>query len=351
MEKKFQKEKEELRKLNFTNFSYFSIGLNFIARKSYHITTSFIDEFYSKKEISNKEWSIYYINNTKSFIKNNGNSYNSFLIIGSSPHIYFSNILKEVQKFSTYSEKYSWSNAPTLTFYDIYSKINETNVQLVNYAKRVELDFNFGLIKATWYTKTILDRIYFTNLINQGKCFESQLNMTEYTFYIYYYCDKNKITNEDINSFPGVYFHHNEFSYIFELNAEDLFETYGNIIIFKIVFDTSSYWVLGKLFLTKYFLSYDDDNKKIYFYNKNYGENDNNDINTNDNDKNKYFIIQLILIICGVIIFTILGFFIGKFIYNKRKVSTQELSDIENDDNLINKENIDTNDDGNKLIP
>ena len=351
MEKKFQKEKEELRKLNFTNFSYFSIGLNFITRRSYHITTSFIDEFYSKKEISNKEWSIYYINSNKSFLKNNANNYNSFLIIGSSPHIYFSNIFKEVQKFSTYSEKYSWSNAPTLTFYDIYSKINESNAQLVNYDKRVELDFNFGLIKATWYTKTILDRIYFTNLINQGKCFESQLNMTEYTFYIYYYCDKNKITNEDINSFPGVNFHHNEFSYIFELNAEDLFETYGNIIIFKIVFDTSSYWVLGKLFLTKYFLSYDDDNKKIYFYNKNYGENDNNDINTNDNDKNKYFIIQLILIICGVIIFTILGFFIGKFIYNKRKVSTQELSDIENDDNLINKENIDTNDDGNKLIP
>ena len=351
MEKKFQKEKEELRKLNFTNFSYFSIGLNFITRRSYHITTSFIDEFYSKKEISNKEWSIYYINSNKSFLKNNANNYNSFLIIGSSPHIYFSNIFKEVQKFSTYSEKYSWSNAPTLTFYDIYSKINETNVQLVNYDKRVELDFNFGLIKATWYTKTILDRIYFTNLINQGKCFESQLNMTEYTYYIYYYCDKNKITKEDINSFPGVNFHHNEFSYIFELNAEDLFETYGNIIIFKIVFDTSSYWVLGKLFLTKYFLSYDDDNKKIYFYNKNYGENDNNDINTNDNDKNKYFIIQLILIICGVIIFTILGFFIGKFIYNKRKVSTQELSDIENDDNLINKENIDTNDDGNKLIP
>ena len=223
---------------------------------------------------------------------------------------------------------------------------------MVNYDKRVELDFNFGLIKATWYMKNILDSKYFSKLIKQGKCFESQINKTEYTYYAYYYCDKNKITNEDLNSFPGIYFKHNEFSFIFELNAEDLFETYGNIIIFKIVFDTSSHLVLGKIFLTKYLFSYDDESKKIYFYNKNYGKEDNNDIETNDNNKNKYFTIQIILIICGVIVFAIIGFFIGKFIYNKKKIPTQELSDIEKDDNFINNENnIDNNNDENKLIP
>ena len=348
MEKKFKKEKEELRKLNFTNFSYFSIGLNFKTSSYFYDIKSFINEFYSKKEINSKEWSIFYLNKNISFIKN----YQAYLIIGSTPHIYFSNHFKEIQKFSTYSEKDSWSSKPTLTFYDIYTKINETSVQLVNYDKRVELDFNFGLIKATWYMKNILDSKYFNKLIKQGKCFESQINKTEYTYYAYYYCDKNKITNEDLNSFPGIYFKHNEFSFIFELNAEDLFETYGNIIIFKIVFDTSSHLVLGKIFLTKYLFSYDDESKKIYFYNKNYGKEDNNDIDTNDNNKNKYFIILIILIICGVIVFAIIGFFIGKFIYNKKKIPTQELSDIEKDDNFINNENnIDNNNDENKLIP
>ena len=82
------------------------------------------------------------------------------------------------------------------------------------------------------------------------------MNKSEYTYYAYFYCDKNKITKEEMNNFPGIYFHHTEFSYIFELNHNDLFETFGNIIIFKIVFDTSNYWVLGKIFSTKYMFSF-----------------------------------------------------------------------------------------------
>ena len=102
------------------------------------------------------------------------------------------------------------------------------------------------------------------------------------------------------------------------------------------IFDTSGGWILGKEFLKKYMLSFDDGDKKIYFYNKNYDVSEDNNYNTND--KNKFSTIKIILIIVGVIIFGITGFFIGKCIYNKKKIVSHELDDIE-DDNFVNEEN------------
>ena len=348
IQKKFEKEQNELRKFNFTNFSYFSIGLNFGSRNNYRVTKSFIEEFFAKKEISNREWNIYYSNNKK-FNSKNSNGYNAFLIMGASPHIYFSNIFNEKDQFSTYADKSLFSNSLKLSFYDIYTKINNSSITLSKFDKTVDLNFNFGLIRATYQAKTVLEEKYFSNLIKLGKCFESRINKTEYTYYAYYYCNKNKITNEEIKSFPGIFLRHNEFSYIFELNSDDLFETFGDVIIFKIIFDTLNGWSLGKLFLTKYMLSFDDENKKIYFYNKQYDDKD-DEYNGNESNKNKYFTAIIVLIIIGVIIFGILGFFIGKCIYNKKKIDSHELYDLELE-NFDKKENKDANGNEEKLIP
>ena len=190
---------------------------------------------------------------------------------------------------------------------------------------------------------------YFNNLIKQGKCFESKLYKTEYTYYGYYYCDKNKITNEEIKKFPTIYFKHIFFSKVFELNADDLFETFGDIIIFKMVFDTSTHWMLGQIFLSKYMFSFNTDNKKIYFYNKNIKIDENGNIEPELNNKNKYLILQIILIIICVIVFGIIGFFIGKCIY-KRKIVAHELKEME-EDNFIENNNNDTNDNERRIIP
>ena len=350
MKNKLEKEKDELRKLNFKKFSYFSIGLHYATRSSISDIKSFIEEFYSKNEISNKYWNIYYINDTKSKNNNlkNSNDFKAFLILGSSPHIYLSNTFKEKEQFSTFTDKISWDKSPTLSFYDVYTKMNNSTISLVKFDKSAQLNFNLEIIKSTWYVKTVLEEKYFNNLINQGKCFESRLNKTEYSYYAYYYCDKNKITEEEIKNFPVIYFQHNEFSFIFQLNSNDLIESFGDVIIFKIVFDTSNYWVLGKIFLRKYMFSFNDEDKKVYFYNKNYGENEDDDGDINDYEKNKYLTLQIIVIIICVITFSILGFFIGKFFYNKKKVVTHELVDI--DENFNDSENK-ANDKENLLFP
>ena len=348
MEKKHRKEIEELKKLNFSSFSYFSIGLQLGNRKDSYEIKSFIGEFYSKKEITNQDWSIYYIPKNKYDIKYD-NNYIAYLIIGSSPHLYLSNIFNEKEQFCTNSEKYGWSNTATLTFYEIYIKQNNTTISLNKGSKLAELNYNIGLIKGTWYTKTTLDEKFFTPLIQEKKCFQERLNKSEYSYYIYYYCDKNKINENEIKKFPNIYFHHNELSNIFELNSDDLFETFGDILIFKMFFDTSNNWIFGKIFLTKYMFSFNDDNKKIYFYNKLYSDDEDN---YND-EENKYLILQIIIIIIAVIVFGVLGFFLGKYIYNK-KIIAHELDDID-EDNFLNSENngIDNNNnqEQNKILP
>jgi len=201
---------------------------------------------------------------------------------------------------------------------------------------KAKLDFNFEIIKGTYSAKSLLEEYFFKSLINSGKCFESKMNKTiQYSFYNYFYCDKNKITKYELIKFPTLYFHHIEFANIFELTYEDLFETFGDIIIFKIVFDTSNEWIFGQLFLKKYLFSYNDASKKIYFYNKRYSINPEKEKDI----QKKYYYIEILIIIILVFIFGFLGFFIGKIIYKKYKTNANELEDIINNEKLIKKEN------------
>ena len=101
--------------------------------------------------------------------------------------------------------------------------------------------------------------------------------------------------------------------------------------------------------MTKYLLSFNDDNKKIYFYNSKY-EGENNNTNKNENENNKYLTLITILAICGIIIFGIVGFFIGKWFYNKKKKISHELDDLE-DENMADEEKKDIEKNEEKLIP
>ena len=257
--------------------------------------------------------------------------------MGSMPHIYLSNIFDEKEQFSTYGERYDWNNYPTLSFYDIYIKPNNEIIPLNKYDKSAVFNFNFDLIRANRYIKTILEEKFFSNFIKSEKCFEGRVNKTEYSYFAYYYCDKNKIAKEEINDFPTIYLENKELSFNFELNSYDLFETFGDIIIFKIVFDISSTsLILGKIFLKKYMFSFNEENRKIYFYNKLYTD-DEDDVANNNRNNNKYLVFKIIIIILAIAIFSILGFSLGKLIYKKRK-NAHELDDIENE-NFFSEDN------------
>ena len=335
-EKKYQSSKDELRKLNYTSFSYFTIGLQLGGRRNMNVVKNIVGELLSKHEILSYDWSICFLDNFKN--NDNNNDYIGFLFLGSAPHQYLSNIYNENEVLYTESDNvgFDWTWRASLSFYKGYIKINENVLTFNKYEMKSKLDFNFDIIKGTSSSKSLIEEYFFKPLINNGKCFESIINKnSQYSYYTYYYCDKNKIIKNDIEQFPTLFFHHLEFANIFELTYNDLFETFGDIIVFKIVFDTNNEWIFGQLFLKKYLFSYNDASKKIYFYNKKYWVNPEKQ---KQEIKKKYYI-EVVIIIILVFIFGFLGFVIGKKIYKKYKSDANELEDIIDNEKFIKKEN------------
>ena len=332
-EKKYQSEKDELRKLNYTSFSYFYIGLQLGGRNHYQIVKNILGELLSKKEVSLRDWSIYFPEdslNNKNII-NNSSDFIAYLILGSKPELYLPNKYKEQDAFYTYSEGYDWTYVALIHLYKSYFKMNGTIINIHKFDFKAKLDFNFDIIKGTSYCKYLLEESFFNPLIKEGKCFQSKISKMNYAFYDYFYCDKNKISQNELSKFPTLFFHHIEFSNIFELTYEDLFESVDDVIIFKIVFDMSNEWTFGRLFLKKYMFSYNDDSKKIAFYNTKYQTNEDKDEQNLQKKKSYYFYIELIIIILLLFFFAFLGFYIGKIIYKKYKKDADELEEIDNE--------------------
>ena len=124
--------------------------------------------------------------------------------------------------------------------------------------------------------------------------------------------------------------------YEYSIEKEDVFIKDKDKIYFLIIFDLrfSDSWKLGKIFLDKYFFSYDYEARAISFYNENL-------LIDEINNKNNYINNYSTIIIISVIIFLalialILGFIFGKNIrYLRKKNKAYEL-DSEIDNNLIN---------------
>ena len=354
-EKRYQATKDELRKLNFTSFSYFSLGLQIGGRKNYQVVKNILGELLCKKEVSLRDWSIYFPedkNNSKNII-NNSNDYNAYLILGSRPDLYLPSKYNDQAAFYTNSEAYDWTYVALIRLYKSYFKINETIISINKLDFKAKLDFNFEIIKGTSYCKYLLEESFFNSLIKEGKCFQSKVSKMNYAFYDYFYCDKNKISQNELSKFPTLFFHHIEFSNIFELTYEDLFESVDDIIIFKIVFDMSNEWTFGRLFLKKYMFSYNDDSKKITFYNTILQTNEDEDENKNNvKNNNSYYYIELTIIIFLLFFFAFLGFFIGKIIYKKYRKDADELEELDNEQysNMSKDQNNNNDYEKNKLL-
>ena len=203
-EKNYQASKDELRKLNYTSFSYFCLGLQLGGRKYNYIVKNILGELLEKHEVSFRDWSIYFMDKNNKY----KNDYIGFLFLGSTPHQYLSNIYNEKEVFYTDSESYDWTWRACLSFYKAFIKINDKIINLNKYEMKAKLDFNFAIIKGTFHSKSLIEEFFFNQLINSGKCFQSRIDKTSYSYYDYFYCDKNKVTKNDLQKFPTFYFHH-----------------------------------------------------------------------------------------------------------------------------------------------
>lgn len=102
---------------------------------------------------------------------------------------------------------------------------------------------------------------FFQKYLDEGIC--EIFRMLERQWII---CDKKINTKE----FKEIRFYNADLNYTFVLNHEDLFETFGNKVYFKVCFENiekvEDYWFLGTPFLKKYQMVFDQDKRMIGLY-------------------------------------------------------------------------------------
>ena len=268
------------------------------------------------------------------------------IIIGNEPHIY-NNSFYDENKLK-YTKIYKENNIFSWCF-EFNKIISGNEIININYKKillgiiRPEIK---GIIAPLEYY-TIIKNNYFEKYLELNICKEISFfekNISNNDIYdekkIEYYkieCLNDKYNKNEMNNFPNLKFENIPLNYSFIFSGNDLFLKEDDKYIFQIYCTNVSYWYLGRLFLYKYQLIFNEDNKLIGFYN---GKKE-----IEKTKVNNFFKISLILIICIFFLFLFFVFYkkMKMYLLQNNKKNAKELEEefsyknSDNDDD--NKEN------------
>ena len=246
--------------------------------------SNFIKRLSNAGIISKNIWSIFSFNSKQ------------YLILGEDP--YKINHL-EAKRTNSYSSEYYHY------WYFLFSDIRTGHTKL-NEQRIAEYSPQFGGIIGTKEYKNYIKNNFFNDLINNKQCLEKNITLNN-KIYSYYECD----VNIEINNFEPLEFIHQELSYNFILDKNDLFKDFIDKKYFLCVFLeedlehsylTKKNWILGTPFVKKFNFVFDQDSKLILFY-----ENQDKNIESNLNtfqEKNYFYmgIIIFVSVFMGIIL-------------------------------------------------
>ena len=337
-------------------------GLGIKERVSDYNGDTLINSLKKKRLINNNFWTYAYFNKD---IKNNKilnfpeidnqniiKDYDGMIIIGNYTYEYNSLEFNEEYVISTLAAERDKNLRWDIIFKKIFFGDNKNNINEKDVQADLSINYDYVVSPSEYFDKICLP--FFNTYINEGMCQIQGINKSVYIFEIIS-CDKKLFTINDIKKFPTIYFYHYEFNFTFELNYNDLFQEINDNIFFLIVKNKGSFnqnlWKLGKIFLKKYQLSFNQDSKTISFYNNNNVKNNDDKSSSPIKEEKKFNKDYIWIIICVVCL--ALGIYIGtKIIVKNRKKRANELQDdydykIEKEDNkkkdFLTGENIDTN--------
>lgn len=273
---------------------------------------SFIDTFKTNGNIKGYQWTLKYNSNDE-----------GLLVLGDTPleydpyyknKKYFENKANAVISGDNFGLKF---NSITFNNKNLGSSINvmffyECNVILVNNKFFYNISDNF-----------------FKPYLDNYKC-EIKAEPLQY---IYIQCHGNNFTDNDIKSFPALYFKSVDLNYTFELNHEDLFskEKDGEII-FKIVFDLNyNYIKFGKPFLKKYPFTIDNNKYTISFY-----------VEEKSEEQKRNYTAVIILSIVSFCLLALVIYFGYKLLIKKGKAK-KRANELDEDYDYISKQDNDIN--------
>ena len=241
------------------------------------------------------------------------------LFIGELPEV--SNLNIKINNFP--KDEIKWTKIGNINIYNgsekwnikidsFYSNYN-TTLSLNNTYIVFDLDYNL-IIGPENFRNYLLDN-FMNKLIDKEICredyFYDEINKKNY---IYYICSNIDDFQDQI-----IYFRNDDLNETFEFGLGDIFYRYNKNLFFGIIFveevkegnnlNDINVWKFGKIFLEKYTIVYDDENKLIGYYKI---------LKRNDN---LYIIINsFIIFFCFVILFAFIGYKLRK----KKKIRLEE---------------------------
>lgn len=282
------------------------IGLQIL--KSYSTSSSFINSLSNIGAINRSIWSL---------IHNPNNDNNLYLIIGENPYKTYENTYNDIVKQAS-----AYLEGSNSFWYFLFSDI-KVGDEILNEERSADYAPQMGVIIGTNEYKEYINEKFFSDLIKESKCNKKNVSISKKT-YSYYECN-NDI---NVNNFEPIIFTHQEFSYNFTLDKNDLFVDYNNKKYFICVFleddSGSTYysvkrWVLGLPFVKKYNFLFDHNSKKILFYQINQGQ---------YYGKGKISVfVWIIIVILGMIAALAVIYLLYKIIVRPKKIQANELED------------------------
>jgi len=205
---------------------------------------------------------------------------------------------------------------------------NEANGELNNdYSVIIGSNSYYVYIEDNFFYEYQKLNICYRNIIDYGN---------ENNKYYVIECNKEKFTNNDIEKFPILSFRMRSFEKKFIFEGKDLFTETKYKYFFNMIFSSSwkENWIFGKIFMKKYPISFDLNNKIIQIYNnynKKESESDTNNGNNINDDKvnlsGKFITLMILIVLILICFFSALFYFIGKNINKLRKKKANELND------------------------
>lgn len=277
--------------------------------KSYSSSSTFLKSLNSIGAIDSNIWSLSF--NLKT-------DYQAYLILGQ-------DLFKNNYRIKDSKNANAYISGIDSFWKLVFSDIRTGNTKL-NQERIAEYSPQLGIIVGTDEYKKYIQNNFFSNLLKENICIQKTISVNS-KLYSYYEC--NKIVN--INHFEPLIFTHQEFSYNFILDKNDLFVDFDNKKYFLCVFlekdtNTKNHWILGIPFIKKYNFVFDENKKTISFY----------DSELEEDNKIGWFV-WLLIIILILITFLLGAYLIYKIICRPKKISAYELEDSFNIMNQNNK--------------
>lgn len=248
------------------------------------------------------------------------------IIIGEFPHNYDKSKYNEDQLRFDYAVAEHREIVWGLMFNSIYFYDEDKNKTSINDIKYARFIPELNCILGTKSYRESIEGEFFNHYINKNICRYDNGIMV---------CDAD--SEFKVEKFPTLYFTLKKYNYTFELDYNDLFVKKGKKYFFLVILPSTyrEHFELGKVFLKKYFFTYDLDKRGIYFYNENIPITKKEEIF--GQETSSFSIYLIIFAIVLLVAACVIGFFFGFKLFEKsRNKRKNELVENEDYDYALN---------------